>query len=157
MLKKHLTNLMLGVNGCSAILIYDTNRESTPIFRVGELSENETSAIKQNIGVFNSSIERADKLSKNSNSKTIMAFYNNHQLFIFSKRTIVFIVVATSEANTGMILNMKNHLEILVPELLISNSLNDAISLSSSVPNSNQYSSNAPTNDPTQPKFINRK
>jgi predicted regulator of Ras-like GTPase activity (Roadblock/LC7/MglB family) len=126
MLKKYLTSLLTSVNGCSAILVYDTHNESNPIFRVGELTDNETNAIKQNIGVFNSSIERAEKLSKTSSSKTIMAFYNHHQLFIFSKGTIVFIVVATAEANAGMILNLKSYLEPLVSELLSNNSFNEA-------------------------------
>lgn len=125
MLKKYLTSLLQNVNGCSAILVYDTNKESNPIFRVGELSDNETNAIKQNINVFNSSIERAEKLSKSSSAKTIMAFYNNHQLFIFSKATIVFIVVATAEANAGSILNLKTYLEPLVAELQSTNSLAD--------------------------------
>ena len=44
MLKKYLTSLLTSVNGCSAILVYDTNKESNPIFRVGELTENETNA-----------------------------------------------------------------------------------------------------------------
>lgn len=137
MLKDYLTSLLQSVNGCSAILVYDTNKESSPIFRVGELSENETNAIKQNIGVFNSSIERAEKLCKTSSPKTIMANYNNHQLFIFSKGTIVFIVVATSEANAGSILNLKSYLEPLVSQLLTTNSLNDPTSnLAGSVPNS---------------------
>ena len=141
MLKKYLTSLLTSVNGCSAILVYDTNKESNPIFRVGELTENETNAIKQNIGVFNSSIERAEKLCKTSNSKTIMAFYNHHQLFIFSKGTIVFIVVATSDANAGSILNLKTYLEPLVSELLTTNSLSEAASgLSSSVTNSSSMS-----------------
>jgi hypothetical protein len=141
MLKKYLTSLLTSVNGCSAILVYDTNKESNPIFRVGELTENETNAIKQNIGVFNSSIERAEKLCKTSYSKTIMAFYNHHQLFIFSKGTIVFIVVATSDANAGSILNLKTYLEPLVSELLTTNSLSEATSgLSSSVTNSSSMS-----------------
>lgn len=117
MLKKYLNSLLQSVNGCSAILVYDRNIESNPIFRVGELNENETNAIKQNIDVFNSSIERAEKLSKNSSSKTIMAFYNHHQLFVFSKGSIVFIVVATHDANAGMILNLKSYLEPLVSEM----------------------------------------
>lgn len=121
MLKKYLTSLITSVNGCSAILVYDRDKESNPIFRVGELSENETNAIKQNIDVFNSSIERAEKLCKSNASKTIMAFYKNHQLFIFSKGSIVFIVVATEDANTGMILNLKNYLDQLVSEMLINN------------------------------------
>ena len=83
MLKKYLHSLLESVNDCTAILVYDRKKESNPIFRVGDLSENETSAIKQNIDVFNSSIERAEKLCKNSNSQTIMAFYNQHQLFVF--------------------------------------------------------------------------
>jgi predicted regulator of Ras-like GTPase activity (Roadblock/LC7/MglB family) len=139
MLKKYLTSLLQSVNGCSAILVYDTHKESNPIFRVGELSENETNAIKQNIGVFNSSIERAEKLSKTSNSKTIMAFYNHHQLFIVSKGTIVFIVVATEEANAGSILNLRSYLEPLVAELQSASSLVDSTATSSfpgSVPNS---------------------
>ncbi|CAF0840350.1 unnamed protein product [Brachionus calyciflorus] len=142
MLKKYLTSLLESVNGCSAILVYDTNKESNPIFRVGELSENETNAIKQNIGVFNSSIDRAEKLSKTGSSKTIMANYNNHQLFIFSKGTIVFIVVATSEANTGSILNLKTYLEPLVGELLTTNTLNDATSLAGSLQNTSMIANN---------------
>lgn len=142
MLKKYLTSLLTSVNGCSAILVYDTNNESTPIFRVGELTENETNAIKQNIGVFNASIERAEKLCKTSSSKTIMAFYNHHQLFIFSKGSIVFIVVATSEANAGMILNLKSYLDPLVSEILTNNSLNESNpGLATSVPNSSQNDS----------------
>jgi len=127
MLKAYLTSLLNSVNGCSAILVYDVDKDSTPIFRVGELSDADTNAIKQNIGVFNSSIERAEKLCKSrTSSKTVMAFYNHHQLFVFSKGTIVFIVVATSEANTGMILNLKSYLDPLVDELVQSNSLSDA-------------------------------
>ena len=161
MLKKYLTSLMASVNGCSAILVYDTNKESNPIFRVGELTDNETNAIKQNIGVFNSSIERAEKLCKSNNSKTIMAFYNNHQLFIFSKGTIVFIVVATSEANAGSILNLKTYLEPLVSELLSTNSLSEATSgLSTSIPNSSSLTGpsylnmNMNTNSNAQPSSM---
>ena len=121
MFKKYLTSLLKSVNGCSAILVYDRLKESNPIFRVGDLSENDANAIKSNIDVFNNSIERADKLSKTNSSKTIMAFYNHHQLFIFSKGPIVFIVVATSDANAGMILNLKSYLEPLVSEILINN------------------------------------
>ena len=147
MLKKYLTSLMTSVNGCSAILVYDTNKESNPLFRVGELTDNETNAIKQNIGIFNSSIERAEKLCKSSSSKTIMAFYNNHQLFIFSKGTIVFIVVATSEANAGSILNLKTYLEPLVSEFLTTNAQGETITagLSSSIPNSSSLASNVGT------------
>ena len=145
MLKKYLTQLLQSVNGCSAILVYDTLKESNPIFRVGDLSETETNAIKQNIGVFNSSIERAEKLSKSSNSKTIMAFYNNHQLFIFSKSTIVFIVVATAEANAGSVLNLRTYLEPLVAELQTNNSLADAATFSSSVPSSSSNIFNSHT------------
>ena len=146
MLKKYLTDLLQSVDGCSAILVYDTNKESNPIFRVGELSEVETNAIKQNIGVFNSSIERAEKLCKTSSSKTIMAFYNHHQLFIFSKGTIVFIVVATSDANAGSLLNLKTYLEPLVSELLSTNSLSEVTSnffSSSAAANTSLLSSSA--------------
>jgi len=68
-----------------------------------------------------------------------MAFYNNHQLFIFSKSSIVFIVVATAEANAGSILNLKSYLEPLVAELQTSTSLADvsATNFSTSVPSSN--------------------
>ena len=146
MLKKYLTSLLSSVDGCSAILVYDRNKESNSIFRAGELSENETNAIKQNLDVFNSSIERAEKLSKNSSSKTIMAFYNHHQLFVFSKGSIVFIVVATNDANAGMILNLKSYLEPLVSEMLINNininsSFNDSStpSLAGSMTNASNY------------------
>lgn len=146
MLKKYLTSLLSSVDGCSAILVYDRNKESSSIFRAGELSENETNAIKQNIDVFNSSIERAEKLSKNSSSKTIMAFYNQHQLFVFSKGSIVFIVVATNDANAGMILNLKSYLEPLVSEMLINNisinsSFNDSTnpSMAGSMTNTSNY------------------
>lgn len=132
-LKNYLTNLINGVTGVTAILVYDMNRESTPIFRVGDLTDAETNAIKQNIDTFNSSIERTEKLCKTNSSKTIMAFYNNHQLLVFSKRTIVFIVVATSEANAGSLLNLKTYLDPLVSEILNSNSINDA-SLNLSTP-----------------------
>lgn len=142
MLKNYLTSLRDSVNGCSAILVYDTNKESNPIFRVGDLTENESNAIKQNIGVFNSSIDRAEKLSKTGSSKTILANYNNHQLFIFSKGTIVFIIVASSEANTGSILNLKTYLEPLVSELMASNSLNDATSLAGSLQSTSNLASN---------------
>lgn len=126
MSKNYLTNLMKGVNGCSAILVYNMNhKENNHIYRVGELNDSETNAIKQNIGVFNSSMERAEKLCKTSSSKTIMAFYNNHQLLIFSKSGIVFIVVATPEANAGSLLNLKTELEPLVPMMLSNNSLGD--------------------------------
>lgn len=125
-LKNYLTNLINGVTGVTAILVYDMNRESTPIFRVGDLTDAETNAIKQNIDTFNSSIERTEKLCKTNSSKTIMAFYNNHQLLVFSKRTIVFIVVATSEANAGSLLNLKTYLDPLVSEILNSNSITDA-------------------------------
>ena len=142
MLKNYLTSLRESVNGCSAILVYDTNKESNPIFRVGDLTENESNAIKQNIGVFNSSIDRAEKLSKTGSAKTILANYNNHQLFIFSKGTIVFIIVANSEANTGSILNLKTYLEPLVSELMASNSLNDATSLAGSLQSASNLTSN---------------
>lgn len=135
MLQKYLQSLLQSVNGCSAIIIYDMNKESSPIFKVGELTDPEMNAIKQNISVFNSSIERAEKLSRTSNFKTIMAFYNHHQLFIFSKASIVFIVVATSEANGGNILNLKTYLEPLVPGLQGTSPLDEnAAGLSSSVP-----------------------
>lgn len=146
MLKKYLTNLLANVNGASAILVYDRNKEANSIFRAGELSEEDANAIKQNIGVFNSSIERAEKLSKNNTSKTIMAFYNRHQLFVFSKGSIVFIVVASAEANAGMILNLKTYLEPLVSEMLINNininnSFNDSNvpSLSGSMTNTSSF------------------
>lgn len=142
MLKSYLTSLRDSVNGCSAILVYDTNKESNPIFRVGDLTENESNAIKQNIGVFNSSIDRAEKLSKTGSAKTILANYNNHQLLIFSKGTIVFIIVANSEANTGSILNLKSYLEPLVTELMTSNSLNDATSLAGSLQSASNLTSN---------------
>ena len=138
MVKNYLNQLQQSVNGCSAILVYDTTKESNAIFRVGNLSDSETNAIKQHVGVFNSSIERAGKLSKTTSTKTIMAFYNHHQLFIFSMSTIVFIVVATAEANAGSILNLKTYLEPLVGELQTTNTLlSDATgNFSSSVPSS---------------------
>lgn len=138
MVKNYLTQLQQSVNGCSAILVYDTLKEPNSIFRVGNLSDMEMNAIKQNVSAFNTSVDRAGKLSKTSTSKTIMAFYNHHQLFIFSKSSIVFIVVATAEANAGSILNLKTYLEPLVAELQSTNSLSDvsSVNFSTSVPSS---------------------
>jgi len=75
-----------------------------------------------------------------------MAFYNHHQLFVFSKGSIVFIVVATNDANAGMILNLKSYLEPLVSEMLINNininsSFNDSStpSLAGSMTNASNY------------------
>ena len=154
MMKKYLTSLLNSVTGCSAILVYDIG--GTPIFRVGELTNDETNAIKQNIDTFNSSIERTEKLCKTNSSKTIMAFYNNHQLLVFSKGTIVFIVVASAEANAGNLLNMKTYLEPLVSELLSQNSINDvAAGMSttlSSTSNSNSMSNLAAMNGQPQPQ-----
>lgn len=138
MVKDYLSQLQKSVNGCSAIIVYDTMKDSNATYRVGTLSDIEINAIKQNISGFNSSVERAGKLSKTTTSKTIMAFYNHHQLFVFSKGSIVFIVVATAEANSGSILNLKTYLEPLVAELQTSNSLSDvsSVNFSTSVPSS---------------------
>ena len=131
MLKTYMTNLLTSVEGCSAILVYDTNKESSPLFRIGELSENELGAIKQNLNVFNTSIDRVDKLYKGNSSKTIMAFYNHHQIYIFSKATIVFIIVASSETNAGMILSLRNYLEPLVTEIQSASLMHDTVSTAS--------------------------
>jgi hypothetical protein len=124
-----MQSLLNSVDGCQAILVYDSKKDSSPIFRVGDLPENETNAIKQNISIFNSSIERTEKLCKANSSKTIMAFYNHHQIYIFSKASIVFVIVASSETNAGMILNLRNYLEPMVAELA-ANQLTDALSSS---------------------------
>jgi hypothetical protein len=60
-----------------------------------------------------------------------MAFYNHHQLYIFSKATIVFIIVASSEANAGMILSLRNYLEPLVSEIQSSSLMHDTVSTAS--------------------------
>ena len=126
-----MTSLLSSVEGCLAILVYDTNKESTPLFRVGELTDIEINAIKQNLNIFNTSIERIDKLCKGNTSKTIMAFYNHHQLYIFNKATIVFIIVASSETNAGMILNLRNYLEPLVSEIQSASQIHDTVSQAS--------------------------
>lgn len=131
MLKTYMTSLLNSVDGCLAILVYDSHKESSPIFRVGDLSDNEINAIKQNLNVFNSSMERVEKLCKANSAKTIMAFYNHHQIYIFSKASIVFIIVASSEANAGMILNLRNYLEPLVSEIQSNNQLAETASQAS--------------------------
>jgi hypothetical protein len=131
MLKNYMTNLLASVEGCSAILVYDTNKESSPLFRIGELTDIELNGIKHNLNVFNTSIDRVDKLCRGNSSKTIMAFYNHHQLYIFSKATIVFIIVASSEANAGMILSLRNYLEPLVSEIQSSSLMHDTVSTAS--------------------------
>lgn len=119
------------VVGCSAILVYDIQKETSPLFRIGELTEIEINAIKQNLSVFKTSIERVDKLCKSNSSKTIMAFYNHHQIYIFNKASIVFIIVATSETNAGMILSLRNYLEPLVTEIQSASSMHDTSSTAS--------------------------
>jgi hypothetical protein len=143
MLRSYMQSLLNSVDGCQAILVYDSKKDSSPIFRVGDLPESETNAIKQNINIFSSSIERTAKLCKTNSSKTIMAFYNHHQIYIFSKATIVFIIVASSETNAGMILNLRNYLEPMVTELTSTGQLNDA--LSSSVGSNTAQTLNQPS------------
>lgn len=128
MSSSYLRSLLTSVDGCLAILVYDI-KEPSKILQVGDLSENELNAIKQNLSVFNTSIERIEKLSKGQSSKTIMAFYNHHQIYIFSKSTVVFVIVALSDTNTGMILNLRNYLEPLVIEIQSINNLGDSVSL----------------------------
>jgi hypothetical protein len=152
-----MTSLLTSVDGCLAILVYDTNKESSPLFRIGELSENEMNAIKQNLNVFNSSIERVEKLCKANSSKTIMAFYNHHQIYIFSKATIVFIIVATSETNAGMILNLRNYLEPLVSEIQSANQLHDTVSQASFSNINGTASLQSITNKFTNQQNINKK
>lgn len=119
--RSFLNSLLKSVEGCLAIMVYDTSKDPSPILRVGELSDNEINAIKQNVPVFNTSVERVEKLCKVNSAKTIMAFYNHHQIYIFSKHTIVFIIVASSEANAGMILNLRTYLEPMVSEITSGN------------------------------------
>ncbi|KAL4239730.1 Ragulator complex protein lamtor3 [Mactra antiquata] len=112
--KAYLNKLILSVDGLLAIVI--TDRDGVPVLKVATEQTPELVLRHNFLGTFGLAANQASKLGMSKN-KSIVCMYENHQIVQINKPPLLLLFVATSETNTGLLLDMDTDLEDILKDL----------------------------------------
>lgn len=102
------------VEGLEAIVV--TDRDGVPVIKVSTDAAPANALRPQFLSTFAMAADQASKLGL-SNNKSIVCTYNQYQVIHFNKAPLVVSLIASTDANTGMILNLETELEDVLQEL----------------------------------------
>ncbi|XP_072032279.1 ragulator complex protein LAMTOR3-like isoform X2 [Amphiura filiformis] len=113
-LKKYFWKLMQMVDGLEAIVV--TDRDGVPVIKVATEAVPQLALKPHFLSTFAMAADQASKLGLSKN-KSIVCTYNSYQVIHFNKTPLVISLIASNDANTGMILNLETELEDVLQEL----------------------------------------
>ncbi|XP_045595378.1 ragulator complex protein LAMTOR3 [Procambarus clarkii] len=114
-MKKYLHDLMNSTENVLGIVV--TDRDGVPILRVAADDVPELAMRPNFISTFSMATDQAGKLGMGKNNKMV-CIYGNYQVVHFNKLPMVVTVIATSTANTGLLMDMDKDISALVSQLM---------------------------------------
>ncbi|XP_055935117.1 ragulator complex protein LAMTOR3-like isoform X1 [Argiope bruennichi] len=112
--KKFLQDIIKRVNGLRAIVI--TDRDGIPIIKVNAPDIQDPISKPNFLASVSLAIEQAGKLGNGKNNR-IICMFNTIQVIHFNKSPLMISLIASSKANTGILLNLESELNGLVEDL----------------------------------------
>merc|ERR1712018_5750 len=113
-LKKYLFHLLKITDGLHAIIISD--RDGVPVIKVCTDPTPELSTRPKFLSTFGMVTEQASKLGL-SNNRSLVSVYGTYQVVCLNKLPLIVTMIATSEANTGVILGLEHELSDTLEEV----------------------------------------
>jgi len=113
-LKKYFHRLLKMVDGLNAIIISD--RDGVPVLKVCGEGTPDLALRPKFLATFGMATEQASKLGLSAN-KTIVSIYDNHQVICLNKLPLIITMIASVDANTGMILSLEDEMSGTLEEL----------------------------------------
>ncbi|PRD21470.1 UNVERIFIED_CONTAM: lamtor3 [Trichonephila clavipes] len=102
------------VDGLRAIVI--TDRDGIPIIKVNALEIQDPVSKPNFLASVSLAVEQAGKLG-NGRNRRIICMFNTIQVIHFNKSPLMISLIASSKANTGILLNLESELNGLVEDL----------------------------------------
>ncbi|CAI9726874.1 ragulator complex protein LAMTOR3 [Octopus vulgaris] len=113
-LKRYLMQLKNSVAGLNAIII--TDRDGVPVLKVADDNAPEL-VMKQNfLSTFGLATEQAGKLGLSEN-RSVISMYTTCQIIQINHLPFLITLVASINANTGMLLNVPNEMQEILKDL----------------------------------------
>lgn len=109
-LKKHLIQLISRIQGLQAIVF--TDRDGVPLIKAAADGVPEHALKPGFLATVGMAMSQGNKLGLGKCNKMISA-YGNYQVVSFNRHPVTITLVATSTANTGMILNLDEELSTI--------------------------------------------
>merc|ERR1712179_838600 len=116
-LKRYFLNLMKMVDGLHAIII--TDREGVPVLKVCDEDVPEMATRPKFLATSGMVMDQANKLGLLQN-KSFIAMFGNHQVVCISKLPLIITMIASSTANTGMILSLEDEMAGVLQDIISS-------------------------------------
>ncbi|XP_068710641.1 ragulator complex protein LAMTOR3-A-like isoform X1 [Montipora capricornis] len=104
----YFEDLMTRHEGLLAIMI--TDRDGVPLVKVSDPKVPQNALRASFLSTFSTTAEQASKLGLLKN-KSIVCFFASYQVVHFSFLPLVVSIIATSQANTGLLLGLEKEIE----------------------------------------------
>ncbi|KAH3861323.1 ragulator complex protein LAMTOR3-B-like [Dreissena polymorpha] len=113
-LKVHFNKILQSIEGLMAIII--TDRDGVPVFKVSTEHCPELVLRHTFLGTFGLAANQASKLGMSDN-KSIICMYENYQVVQINKPPLLLTYVASSDSNTGVLLDLDNSFQDALQDL----------------------------------------
>ncbi|NP_001154153.1 ragulator complex protein LAMTOR3 precursor [Oncorhynchus mykiss] len=107
-------SLSTSVEGLHAIVV--TDRDGVPVIKVANDNAPKYALRPGFLSTFALATDQGSKLGLSKN-KSIICYYNTYQIVQFNRLPLVISFIASSTANTGLIINLEKELVPLIEEL----------------------------------------
>ncbi|GAA6081764.1 ragulator complex protein LAMTOR3 [Tachysurus ichikawai] len=113
-MKRYLYKQLPTVEGLHAIVV--TDRDGVPVIKVANDNAPEYALRPGFLSTFALATDQGSKLGLSKN-KSIICYYNTYQIVQFNRLPLVISFIASSSANTGLIISLEKELVPLIEEL----------------------------------------
>nr|XP_057934671.1 ragulator complex protein LAMTOR3 isoform X2 [Doryrhamphus excisus] len=113
-LKRYLYKQLQSVEGIHAIVV--TDRDGVPVIKVANDNAPVHALRPGFLSTFALATDQGSKLGLSKN-KSIICYYNSYQIVQFNRLPLVISFIASSNANTGLIMSLEKELAPLIEEL----------------------------------------
>ncbi|CAL8400237.1 unnamed protein product [Boreogadus saida] len=113
-IRRYLYKQLPSVEGLHAIVV--TDRDGVPVIKVANENAPEYAQRPGFLSTFALATDQGSKLGLSKN-KSIICYYNTYQIVQFNRLPLVISFIASSSANTGLIISLEKELVPLIEEL----------------------------------------
>uniref|UniRef100_A0A2P2I551 Ragulator complex protein LAMTOR3-like n=1 Tax=Hirondellea gigas TaxID=1518452 RepID=A0A2P2I551_9CRUS len=113
-MKKFMQNLLDNTPGLLSIVV--TDKDGVTIMKVCQRDNHELSQRSSYIALFSSASEQSSKLGLGKN-RTIVCFYDKHQVISMNKGVVQLHLIGKPDGNTGDFMTLDQQLETIMPGL----------------------------------------
>ncbi|CAN9502067.1 unnamed protein product [Ophioblennius macclurei] len=113
-LKRYLYKQLQSVDGLHAVVV--TDRDGVPVIKVANDNAPVHALRPGFLSTFALATDQGSKLGLSKN-KSIICYYNTYQIVQFNRLPLVISFIASSTANTGLILSLEKDLAPLIEDL----------------------------------------